>query len=119
VFSADSFRFAPSFLRRMAVTSFDIDDAVELGRSVPSVDVAVDQQVLAMQRQVLGTLMGDNVNLGSRLESVNKQYKTNIIIGENTYELVKDNVIVRELDLIRVKGKKVPVRIYELIAMKN
>jgi hypothetical protein len=61
VFSADSFRFAPSFLRRMAVTSYDIDDAVELGRSVPSVDVAVDQQVLAMQRQVLGTLMGDTV----------------------------------------------------------
>jgi hypothetical protein len=45
----------------MAVSSFDIDDAVELGRTVPPIDVAVDQQVLAMQRQVLGTLMGENV----------------------------------------------------------
>ncbi|MDH5286145.1 MAG: zinc-dependent metalloprotease [Betaproteobacteria bacterium] len=61
VFSADSFRFSPAFLRRMAVSSFDIDDAIELGRSVPSVDLSIDQQVLAMQRQVLGTLMGESV----------------------------------------------------------
>ena len=61
------------------------------------------------------TLMGDNVNLASRLEGTNKEYATSIIIGENTYELVKDKVIVRELDTIRVKGKNKPVVIYELI----
>lgn len=63
------------------------------------------------------TLMGDNVNLGSRLEGTNKVYGTNIIISENTYEYVKEHVVVRELDLIRVKGKEQPVRIYELIDM--
>lgn len=61
------------------------------------------------------TLMGDNVNLGARLEGTNKQYKTNIIISEFTYGLVKDRVLVRELDNIRVKGKNKPVVIYELL----
>lgn len=61
------------------------------------------------------TLMGDNVNLGARLEGTNKVYKTHIIISEFTYAYVKDNVFVRELDLIRVKGKEKPVKIYELI----
>ena len=61
------------------------------------------------------TLIGDNVNLGARLEGTNKQYRTNIIISENTYGLVKDKVIARELDNIRVKGKNKPVLIYELI----
>ncbi len=61
------------------------------------------------------TLMGDNVNLGARLEGTNKEYGTNIIIGENTYGLVKDRFVVRELDNIRVKGKNKPVGIYELV----
>lgn len=65
------------------------------------------------------TLMGDNVNLGSRLEGTNKFYKTGIIISEFTYQYVKDDVIVRELDLIRVKGKALPVKIYELMAIKD
>ena len=65
------------------------------------------------------TAMGDNVNLASRLEGINKQYGTEIIISEYTYELVKDNLICRELDLIRAKGKNEPVRIYELISEKS
>jgi adenylate cyclase len=61
------------------------------------------------------TLMGDNVNLGARLEGTNKEYGTNIIMSEFTYGLVKDRVIARELDNIRVKGKNKPVQIYELV----
>ncbi|MEW5816500.1 MAG: adenylate/guanylate cyclase domain-containing protein [Spirochaetota bacterium] len=61
------------------------------------------------------TLMGDNVNLGARLEGTNKQYLTNIILSEYTYGQVKDKIVVRELDNIRVKGKNKPVLIYELI----
>jgi adenylate cyclase len=61
------------------------------------------------------TLIGDNVNLGSRLEGTNKGYGTNIIISEYTYGLVRDQVVVRELDNIRVKGKNKPVLIYELV----
>jgi adenylate cyclase len=61
------------------------------------------------------TVMGDSVNLGSRLEGINKEYGTNIIISEYTYEAIKDVLFCRELDSVRVKGKKLPVRIYELI----
>jgi adenylate cyclase len=61
------------------------------------------------------TLMGDNVNLGARLEGTNKEYGTHIILSEYTYGLVKDRVIVRELDNIRVKGKHRPVLIHELV----
>jgi adenylate cyclase len=61
------------------------------------------------------TLMGDNVNLGARLEGTNKEYGTNVIISEYTFGLVKDHFLVRELDNIRVKGKNKPVLIYELV----
>lgn len=65
------------------------------------------------------TAMGDNVNLASRLESINKQYGTYLIISESTYEAVQDHMVCRELDQIRVKGKSEPVKIYELLAKKE
>ena len=46
VLSADSFNFSPAFLRRMTVSTFDIDDAQELGRPTPPLDLSIDQQVL-------------------------------------------------------------------------
>jgi adenylate cyclase len=60
------------------------------------------------------TVMGDAVNLGSRLEGTNKEYDTKIILGEGTYPAVKDHVITRRLGAVRVKGKRKPVKIYEL-----
>ncbi|MCH8209311.1 MAG: adenylate/guanylate cyclase domain-containing protein, partial [Nitrospinae bacterium] len=65
------------------------------------------------------TMMGDSVNLAARLEGVNKQYMTSTMISEFTYEEAKDDIEVRELDSIRVVGKKQPVRIYELIGRKG
>ncbi len=65
------------------------------------------------------TLLGDNVNIGSRLEGTNKVYHTTIIMSESTYLLVKDKVVARELDVIRVKGKNRPVGIYELVDMAD
>jgi len=61
------------------------------------------------------TLMGDNVNLGARLEGTNKIYGTNIIVSEFTFEMIKDKFICRELDNIRVKGKHKPVKIFEIM----
>ena len=62
------------------------------------------------------TALGDTVNLSSRLEGLNKDYGTHIIVNESTYEEAKDSgFIFRELDLIRVKGKLQPVTICELI----
>jgi len=61
------------------------------------------------------TLIGDAVNLGSRLEGTTKEYRVEIIISEATYEKVQMDMLCRELDLIRVKGKTQPIRIYELV----
>lgn len=62
------------------------------------------------------TVIGDTVNLASRLEGANKLFGTDILISESTYKAAKDHIEVREIDLIAVKGKKKPVRIYELMA---
>lgn len=58
------------------------------------------------------TVMGDAVNLGSRLEGITKQYGVGIIVSDSTRALVKD-MVYRELDRVRVKGKDEPVGIYE------
>lgn len=67
------------------------------------------------------TAIGDNVNLASRLEGVNKYYGTNIIISEFTYKLLKEpkKYIIRELDFIKVKGKDKPVGIFEVICFNS
>jgi class 3 adenylate cyclase len=65
------------------------------------------------------TAMGDNVNLASRLEGLNKLYGTNIIISENTLEIVKDKFDTRKLDAVKVKGREKPILIYELLSQKD
>jgi adenylate cyclase len=66
-------------------------------------------------RRLSWTVMGDNVNLASRLEGITKQYHVQLIISEATYRQVSDQFVCRELDKIRVKGKNLPVNIYELM----
>jgi hypothetical protein len=61
VFSADSFRFPPDLLRRASISYFDIANSRELGGAEPTPDVAIDQQVLALQRVALNQLMADTV----------------------------------------------------------
>ncbi len=87
---------------------------IDIGVGVNSGPVLVGN--MGSNRRFNYTIMGDNVNLASRLEGLNKEFGTRVVISEFTYEKVQDKFVVRELDLIRVKGKKVPVKIYELMA---
>jgi len=67
------------------------------------------------------TVVGDGVNLGARLESLNKEYKTTlpIIISESTYLAAKDVLEVRHLGEVTVKGKSRPVVVYELLGIRE
>ena len=70
---------------------------------------------LGSRQRLEYTAIGDTINLGSRLESITKDYKTNIIISEFTYEHVKDHFITKELGDVTVKGKSRPVKIYAVL----
>lgn len=63
------------------------------------------------------TVMGDTVNLASRLEGLNKQYGTQLMIAESTFEQARGAIVARPLDVVAVKGKVRGVRVYELLAL--
>ncbi len=93
-------------------------------RGVPRIDIGVGINSgpmlvgnMGSKRRKNFTIMGDSVNLASRLEGINRQFGTHIVISEGTFHQVKDHVVARELDLIQVKGKTHPVKVYELLAL--
>jgi adenylate cyclase len=104
------------------VLNRELPNLLGLRRGAPSLRVRMG---LATGEVVLGTIgstvsksftvIGDTVNLASRLQGVNKVYGARIIIAEDTLRLARQEVETRELDLITVVGKSEPVRIYELL----
>jgi len=65
------------------------------------------------------TVIGDTVNLASRIESLNKPFCTDILISSDSYNLVKDIYLCEPMEKISVKGKKDPQQIYAVISRKN
>jgi adenylate cyclase len=65
------------------------------------------------------TVMGDTANLASRLEGLNKQYGTQLMISEATFEQARGEIVARPIDVVAVKGKVRGVRVYELLALAS
>ena len=91
------------------------------GRPVLEIGIGINSGIASVgnmgsQLRYGYTAMGDSVNLASRLEGLNKDFGTRILLSEFTFAQIADaKFVARELDLIRVKGKLQPVKIYELL----
>jgi len=102
----------------------NLSDVLGLRRNLPKIEVRMG---LATGDLVVGTVgsptarsftvIGDTVNLASRLEGSNKAYGTSILVDEHTFRLAQQTVEAREIDSIVVVGKTEPVRIYEILAV--
>ncbi|MEH2192220.1 MAG: adenylate/guanylate cyclase domain-containing protein [Nostoc sp.] len=95
----------------------DNKPGIKIGIGINS-DIVISGNIGSSKRMEF-TAIGDGVNLGSRLESVSKQYGCDIIISHNTFKPCEDNIWARELDYIRVKGRNEPVAIYELLGLRS
>lgn len=95
--------------RRQATTQ----PVIRVGIGISSGEVVSGN--IGSQRRMDYTVIGDGVDISSRLEGVTKVYGCDIILSEYTYQFCQERVWVRELDRVCVKGKTKPIRIYELI----
>ncbi len=123
----------PDNAKVACLTALEIQDALAAHHARPDHDprmpVFVTRIGLNTGKMVVGnigsssrldyTAIGDTVNLASRLEGVNKLFGTTILISETTHDQAQEWIVARQLDMIRVKGKAIPVRIYELVGARG
>lgn len=111
----DAFRNFEKFRTQVATELGPVAAGLELGMRIGISSGEMVSGNIGSAESRKFSVIGDPVNLGSRLESANKNYGTGTIMSERTRELAGSAVHAREIDRIRVKGKSEPTRIFELL----
>lgn len=112
-----------ALMMRAALIDFNKDRGgdkkpiIKIGCGINTGSVIAGQ--IGSDKRMEYTVIGDAVNFASRTESLNKPLGTDILITENTYELIKDYVLVEKMPSVTVKGKEKPVSMYAVINMPD
>jgi adenylate cyclase len=73
---------------------------------------------MGSRRRFTYTVIGDEANLGARLEAANKDFQTHILVSEATWQRVRDEIAARELDEVTFRGMARPVRVFEVVGAR-
>jgi adenylate cyclase len=118
----------PDHARRACATALDMRSTLHRlqqqwrmqGRPVLEVGIGINTGLMMVgnmgsEKLFDYTVLGDNVNLASRLEGLTRTYGVDIVLTESTKGQAEDGFLVRELDVVRVKGRDQPVTLYQLL----